>query len=238
MKTLKFFAFLLAATATITFTSCSDDDDDDVTVIDFENIELPKEGYINNKPMQLEGITFYNKFTSEWGSWEGFSFSNCNDITNADYSNQYSVYSNGGADKSEKFAVAFAGHEEPTHFKFPDGQTKTFRNVMVNNSTVTALIIKNGNTFSKKFESGDWFKVIFTGYNAAGEKTSEKPVVYYLADFQDGKNYICKDWKEVNLESLGKVNKITVTFDSSDKGQYGVNTPQYVCLDNLTYYND
>ena len=53
MKNLRLFAFLFAAAAMVTFSSCNKDDDDDVTVIDFESIELPEEGYINNKSLTL-----------------------------------------------------------------------------------------------------------------------------------------------------------------------------------------
>lgn len=232
MKSLKFFAFLLAAVATFTFSSCSNDDDEDVTVIDFESIELPKEGYIGNQIKTLNGVTFHSE---EYG---GFYYSKLTDKKTPGFANMCSVYGDGGADKSEKFAVMNVGSTEASYFKFSDDQTKTFRDVMVTNNTYAVLSIQNGDEYAKKFENGDWFKVIFTGYNAAGEKTSEEPVEYYLADFRDGKTYICTSWTKVNLTKLGKVNKVTVTFESTDNGQWGMNTPAFVCMDNLTYYND
>ncbi len=230
MKNLRLFAFLFAAAAMVTFSSCNKDDDDDLTVIDFESVKLLEGGYLNNKILTLDSVTFYSE---EYG---GCSFSKLTDKETPGPENQFSVYGDSGADKSQQFAVVNAGFNEPAHFKFGNGQTKTFRNVMVTNNTYAVLSMQNGDDYAKKFEDGDWFKVIFTGYNAAGEESGE--VEFYLADFREGKTYICTTWTEVNLESLDRVNKVTVTFDSTDKGEWGVNTPKYVCLDNLTYWNE
>jgi hypothetical protein len=107
---------------------------------------------------------------------------------------------------------------------------------MVNNNTYAALSIKNGDDYASKFTENDWFKVVITGFDGKGDITGEKE--FYLADFRDGKSYICDKWTSVNLESLGKVNKLEFTFDSTDKGQLGINTPQYVCIDDIVYYID
>ena len=230
MKNLRLFAFLFVAAAMVTFSSCNKDDDDDVTVIDFEEVKLLEGGYLNNKILTLDSVTFYSE---EYG---GCSYSKLTDKETPGLGNQFSVYGDGGANKSQQFAVVNVGYDEPAHFKFRDGQTKTFRNVMVTNNTYAVLSMQNGDSFAKKFEAGDWFKVVFTGYDAAGEETGK--VEFYLADFRDGKTYICTTWTEVNLESLDRVNKVTVTFESTDNGQYGMNTPAYVCMDNLTYWNE
>lgn len=230
MKNLRLFAFLFAAAAMVTFSSCNKDDDDDVTVIDFEEVKLLEGGYLNNKILTLDSVTFYSE---EYG---GCSYSKLTDKETPGSGNQFSVYGDGGANKSQQFAVVNVGYDEPAHFKFGDGQTKTFRNVMVTNNTYAVLSMQNGDSYAKKFENGDWFKVIFTGYDAAGEETGK--VEFYLADFRDGKTYICTTWTEVNLESLDRVNKVTVTFESTDNGQYGMNTPAFVCMDNLTYWNE
>lgn len=230
MKNLRLFAFLFVAAAMVTFSSCNKDDDDDVTVIDFEEVKLLEGGYLNNKILTLDSVTFYSE---EYG---GCSYSKLTDKETPGSGNQFSVYGDGGANKSQQFAVVNVGYDEPAHFKFGDGQTKTFRNVMVTNNTYAVLSMQNGDSYAKKFENGDWFKVIFTGYDAAGEETGK--VEFYLADFRDGKTYICTTWTEVNLESLDRVNKVTVTFESTDNGQYGMNTPAFVCMDNLTYWNE
>ena len=74
------------------------------------------------------------------------------------------------------------------------------------------------------------------GYNAAGD--SVKSVDFYLADYRFDNNsldYIVDKWTTVDLTLLGKINKLTFRFSSSDNGNWGMNTPSYVCLDNLKY---
>lgn len=242
MKKTKFLYLLLAIGCVFNFTACNDDNENDPVIektatIDFENIALPSAGFVNNQKYEVNGIEFSNKYTeSEYGGyWEGFSYSQITGDTTSE-TLQYSVYAESGAEKSKKFAISYASFESPTNFKFIKNEIRTFKSVMVNNSTNTALSIKNGDHFSKQFEANDWFKVIFTGYDI--NSTAGKTVEYYLADYRNNKTYICNQWTKVNLEPLGKVNKITVTFDSSDKGEFGVNTPQYVCIDNLVYIEE
>lgn len=243
MKKIKFLYFLLAIGTILSFASCSDDDNDGddreiLSVIDFENISMPDTGFINNLEYQEKGIRFSNTYTeSSYGAyWEGFSYSEWTDRTTPGLINQYSVYASSGANQSKYFALAYDSYESPTNFQFINDQSYKVKSVMVNNNTYAVLSIKEGNYPSKQFENGDWFKVIFTGYNVAGE--AGKTVEFYLADYRDGKTYICNAWTKVDLESLGSVNKVTITFDSSDKGEYGVNTPKYVCIDDLTYVSD
>lgn len=246
MKKFRFLYFLLAIGTMLSFASCSDDDNEDdghggdtpkelLSVIDFESVTIPDTGFINNLEYQEKGVRFSNNYSeSTYGAyWEGFSYSQLTDRATPGLINQYSVFASSGANQSEKFAVAFASYESPTHFQFISDGSYKVKSIMVNNSTYAALSIKDGDSYSKQFENGDWFKVIFTGYNTAGE--AGKTVECYLADYRNGKTYICNTWTKVDLESLGNVNKITITFDSSDKGEFGVNTPQYVCIDDLTY---
>jgi len=258
MKTIKFrfFYFLLVVTTVFNFTSCSKDDDKEevsTITIDFEDVTLNSEGYWNGSDLSGtpvleeawgEQITNYygffksgiaafnNKYTEEWFSWSGFACSSLKDKTTPGYMNQYSVYGNGGANGSKQFAVAYVA-EEASDFQFQDGIEKTIQSIMVNNSTYAYLALKDGGAPAKDFEASDWFKVTFTGYNAQGNKTGAKE--FYLADFRNGKTYICSDWTKVELSSLGKVNKIEITLSSTDNTGVFMNTPAYVCLDNLVY---
>ena len=63
-------------------------------------------------------------------------------------------------------------------------------------------------------------------------------VIFYLADyrFTDSQNdYIVNTWETVDLTALGAVQFLEFTLESSDEGQWGINTPAYFALDNLTY---
>ena len=89
-----------------------------------------------------------------------------------------------------------------------------------------------GDSYAKKFEKGDWFKLTITGYDENDEETGTKE--YYLADLRDEATaYIINDWRYVDLSGLGKVAKIGFELSSSDNGNWGMNTPAYFCFDNF-----
>jgi hypothetical protein len=93
--------------------------------------------------------------------------------------------------------------------------------------------MKKGNPgVSKVFTTDDWYKVIIKGYKANVLTSS---VDVYLADFRNGKSEILKTWKKMDISILGEIDLVTFTFDSSDKGVWGVNTPKYVCIDNIEF---
>ena len=46
-------------------------------------------------------------------------------------------------------------------------------------------------------------------------------------------SYIIKDWTSIDLSSLGVADSISFTVASSDIGQFGINTPTYICIDNV-----
>jgi hypothetical protein len=240
MKNIK--SILIAATATtaLVFASCDKGEtpgpDYTLRVVDFEAAELSSEGYLNDSSYEEKGLTFVNNYTVDGGYWNGFVFSNKTDKTTPGLSNQYSVYSTGGAGSSAKFAVCFDIGESEMSFASNDEYDIEY--AYFNNSTYTYLAIKNGDDGNKPpyvkgpFEAGDWFKLTATGYDAAGTQTGTHDI--YLADYRDGKSFLMADWTKVDLTSLGKVNKVKFSLDSSDKGDW-VNTPTYFCIDNIAY---
>ena len=44
-----------------------------------------------------------------------------------------------------------------------------------------------------------------------------------------------KDWEKVNLSAMCKVDSVAFSFSSSDNGDFGMNTPAYVCIDNIEF---
>jgi hypothetical protein len=95
------------------------------------------------------------------------------------------------------------------------------------NSSYLVNSVENGDSYAKKFETGDYLKVTVTADNG-------KSVDFYPADYRTGVTVV-KDWKWLDLSSLGRVKVLTFTFDGTDKGGWGLNTPSYVCIDDLTY---
>lgn len=214
--------------------ACEPNGGDDIKTktVTFSNVMLFENGYMNQKTYTEEPWTFVNEYDAAYGSWSGFAFSTLNDVENATFENQYSVFCK---QTPSTFAVAYyeSYMNNPAVFRVSDGQVRRLRSVDVCNATYPALTMRNGNAWSKKFASGDWYKVIFTGYDVRGNVSGT--VEFYAADFRNGKSYICADWTTVDLSSLGAIYKVEISMDSSDTGEWGVNTPCYICLDNLVY---
>lgn len=237
--------FIAIVLGLLVFTACQKEEGDlvETKTVDLENLTLGSTSYWNGSDGTGEficaGLKFQNNFNATYSSWDGFIYSQKADVTTAGYNNQYSVFD--GSNATNKFAIYYPPFGADAFASFSAGTEYNMKSVSVCNSTYTALSMKNGDaSFSKKFggTSGndkDWFKMTVVGFNLAGES---KTVEFYLADYRsddNSKDYIINKWTAVDLTSLGKINKMTFRFTSTDNGVYGMNTPAYVCLDNLKY---
>lgn len=113
----------------------------------------------------------------------------------------------------------------------------------VTNSTYAYNSMKNGDNFAKKFggTSGndpDSF-VLNIKFFVDTQYVKSKRIV--LADFRfsdNSKDYILDTWQTVYLPTYfpeGFVDSITFELESSDNGQFGMNTPGFFCVDNIAY---
>ena len=213
--------------------------------VDFEEIALSPESAKNNTlGFVSRGAAFNNTFTdfgNGFTSWTGFSPSNRTDIVTPGYLNQYSAYQlpGGGGDQSPNYAVAYWSEFDPAIIILPAGAQLS--SIRVTNTTYAALSMQTGDAFAKKFggatgADADFFLLKFTGWNAADQPIGS--VDFYLADFRAAEHsldYIISQWTTVDLSGLANARKLSLSFDSSDKGQFGINTPTYVALDNLVF---
>jgi hypothetical protein len=92
----------------------------------------------------------------------------------------------------------------------------------------------NGDDFAKKFGLGDWFKLTIRAFDKSGAATG-RVIDFYLADFRTATSPgIITDWTLIDLTPLGaNVNTVKFELNSSDVGDWGMNTPNYFCFDNL-----
>jgi len=209
-------------------------------VATFEDLSLEPEsfwngsdgsGYFSNGP-----AIFRNNYDLNWDSWIGFSYSNITDNTTAGYENQYSAVTGSGFQGSSNYAVGYVYVSDTI-----DLVTESeLSGVYVTNSTYSALSMRDGNSFSKKFggvdgTDADWFKLTVEGWDKNWSKTGSTEI--YLADYRfndSSSDYILNHWKWLDLLKLGTVSHLTFSLSSSDNGAFGMNTPAYFCLDNLT----
>lgn len=200
--------------------------------IDFDDINIAANSFINDSTFKIQGITFsnFNDTTGGFFYWEGFALSNQNDSTTAGWGNQYSSYAGSGANGSENFLLHYySGYitlNQPSLISFE-----------VTNNTYAAIEMRDGSAFSKKFggatgDDPDYFKVIVYGYM---QHTLVDSTEFYLADYRfsdNSQDYILKTWEPVQLNTY--CDSITFKYESSDNGMFGINTPQYFCLDNFS----
>lgn len=217
-------------------------------VEDFESFNLSPNSYDNgslgNGDFQFNEVILNNFYDTSWGGyWSGFAISNVSDDTTSGLANQYGSYAGGGVNNSSNFAVAYSN---PVIEGIGNYVISDFK---ISNNSYAAISMRDGDAFAKKFGSPydangvldgtngeDFFKVwIICSDVYAGTKDS---VEFYLADyrFQDSlDDYIVNTWELVDLSGLNTlVNKIEFRFESSDNGQWGMNTPAYFIIDDIT----
>jgi hypothetical protein len=187
--------------------------------------------------IKMPASASYNSTWDYW-SWSGIAISQFNDVTTAGSVNQLSVYYKdattgfGGFGGSKTFAVVFG---DGSNITFENSATEcTFDHFWVTNSTYAALSMRDGDSFAKTFGLGDWFKLLISATDKDGKSTG-KTVECYLAAFRTASSPgILTEWKMVDLTPLGnKVHKISFELQSTDVGDWGMNTPNYFCFDNL-----
>ena len=242
MKSYRFLARAIVL-CVILFTSCQKEDSIVFQTINFESLSVPSAGFWNGSDASGSftsgNMKFSNQYNASWQTWSGFAYSQKNDATTKGFENQYSVFDSKNG--TNKYALFYPSFDSSIYATFLNNEVHLIQSVDLCNTTYTASSMKYGDTYCKKFggttgSDPDWFNVTISGYDVNGIKTGT--VIYYLADFRStdsSKDYILDIWSTVDLRSLGKINKFTIEFASSDTGKYGINTPTYVCLDNLIY---
>lgn len=219
--------------------------------VDFEEFDEPPyslgpESYYNGSDGAggfTSGGAFFNNSYTDWGgglySWAGWAVSNMTDTDTPGYDNQYSAFPGAGALGSEFYGVAFVSAFDPLPaVELPPGAIA--ESLRVTNTTYAALSMLHGDAYAKKFggDTGadpDWFKLTITGLDEAGAATGE--IEFYLADYRfddDALDYVVDEWAMIDLASLGAAQTLTFDLASSDVGPWGVNTPAYFALDDLT----
>jgi len=209
-------------------------------VIDFEGI-APRDPQLGgsywdpNPGFTADGAAFSD------GSYAGFvvSSSTTTGVGGYVYSGseaEISAQSNGGAgggvNGSSNFAVAY---NDGSFVNLPVGYRPT--GVSLTNTATAWYAVLNGLYQANQFVAGDWFRVTFTGFSSVGGSGSitGSPVDFYLADYRAGKSLVVDSWTTIDLSPLGDSKSIVFSFASTDNDpEWGMNTPAYVALDNLT----
>jgi hypothetical protein len=232
---MKKFNLMVLSLLTVFFTQAQ-------TVSTFENITLAPESYWNGSDLS-GGFTsgnahFENYYDTTFVYWGGFSVSNTTDDTTAGYTNEYSAYAKSGVFGSANYATVYAGSNSNIQLQ-GNAIGKPVNGFYITNTTLTALSMKNGDQFAKKFGGAtgtdpDWYRLTVKGM--LNGNVVPNSVEFYLADYRSAdstQDYIVKDWTWLNLLPLGNVDALFFETASSDTGAFGMNTPSYFAMDNF-----
>ena len=227
------------------------------TISTFDNETLDSTGYWIGDSIGdgfVDGeATFVTDYDTSWGGYwsAGFALSNHTDISTAGFTNNYSSYA-GSAHSGSQFSVVDAGAFDNSRLWLDTSNVVS--GFYISNTTYAALSMRDGDDFAKAFGAdtlpdgsdtthtgaavtgADWFKLTVIAYHG-DSLYADEAIDYYLADYRfadDTQDYIVKDWQWVDLTSLGEVDGLNFVLSSSDEGSFGMNTPSYFCMDDLT----
>lgn len=209
------------------------------TIATLEDVSLALDSFLNGKnangQFQSANVIFPNDYNVRFDAWSGWAMSSKKDSTTSGFRNQYSAKAAGGFNNSNNYAVAF-GEENVLRF---NGRVK-LGGFYITNNTYAYNTMRDGDQFSKRFggeTSNDPDFLRLAVYKFLNGLRSADSVVFYLADYRfvnNSQDFIIKNWTFVNLSALGEADSLFFRMASSDVGEFGINTPTYFCLDNLT----
>jgi hypothetical protein len=211
--------------------------------VTFDDLTLPAESYFNGSDgsggFVSDGVNFSNNYNTDFGSWDGFSYSNLTDIAADGFTAQYNAITGSGQDGSENYAVGYIGFTTPPAMTLAEPGFIT--GLYVTNSNYAYYSMLKGDAYAKKFGGADgsepdWFLLTITGRDADGNDVGS--VDFYLADYRfedDGEDYIVDTWQYVDLTPLGEVVSLEFALSSSDVGDFGMNTPGNFAIDTIVY---
>jgi hypothetical protein len=155
------------------------------------------------------------------------------DSATAGFGNQYAAITGSGLGPSGIYGVAYTGG---ARVMLPPNET--IQSLQLTNTAYAYFSMLQGDSFSKQFQSADddFLKITITGLDAAD--TVVGSVDFFLADFRhddSSLDYIVAQWTAVDLTTFGPTARmLAFSFESSDVGSFGINTPTYFALGEMT----
>jgi hypothetical protein len=217
-------------------------------VADFENLILGPESYWDGSDLSglslaseytssftVGDVTLNNTWNSKWNYWsDGWIYSNNTDSITSGSSNLSSSIAGHGANNSSNYSIGMSN----IYLHLDTSNTNDqISGIYATNTTYSHNSMRDGDQFAKKFTNADqdYYKLTITSINNGTDVDS---VEFFLADFTHSdstQDYILNDWQYIDLTPLGFVDSIKFSLSSSDNGTFGMNTPAFFALDNITH---
>jgi hypothetical protein len=211
-------------------------------VVDFEELSLAPNSYFDgygetaiSGSWVSQGVEFN---TNPWGP--GWSYSNVSDTSTPGHLNAYAAFTGTGFGGTGIYALATSFVPNSAYINLPSSHWA--QSMRITNATYTALSMRDGDSFAKKFggETGndeDFLRLIVTGFsetNATGSAVAQTELM--LADYRFADNsldYILDEWAFLDLTSFTSARSLGFALVSSDNGAFGMNTPAFFAMDHL-----
>ncbi len=201
------------------------------TVASFDDLSLAPDSFFDpqiDTAFVSGGATFNHGCSFFNGDcfWNGFSYSNKTDTTTAGFTNQYSAITGSGVGGSANYGVSFPGSTGSSRIDF-SGAT-TVESAYFTNTTYAYISMRDGDGFAKQFEEGDFFTLTVNGLDNVDSVIGSLDIS--LASGTD----LLSSWLLADLTTLGTVHALEFSLSGSDVGSFGLNTPAYFAIDDLT----
>ena len=196
------------------------------------------DGQDANGAFTTDLVTLPNIFTVGDGftAWEGWAISSITDNETPGFDNQFSAIPGMGNADSPTYAVSFNFGQNIMQI---NNGPQVVEGLYITNSTFAFLSMRDGDTIAKRFggatgDDPDFFVVNIEGFRD-GEAV-DTMIEFFLADFRfedNAQDFILDEWTFLDLSAFGEVDSLGFTLNSSDVGQFGLNTPAYFCIDDI-----
>ena len=203
-------------------------------IVDFEELDLEPESNWNGNDLSgsftSKYLTFYNAFDPEYSYWEGFSYTNETDNSTYNWTNMFSSSAGGGALGSENYVTAYDGgfYSSTGILINKDIAPETIHGMYVCLNTYASLYMDDSDFYQ---EGQHWFKLMIRAYNSMLDYQIEKEVILADYRFNTIPGYKFDDWTYISLDWIEDADSLSFWFESSDVGEWGINTPTYFCMD-------
>ena len=226
--------------------------------VDFDNLGLAPNshwGGVGSGEIGLKAKGVSLPYSEDEWSWSGFAYSNETDTAANSYTNQFSAITGQDVSGAGNYGVGALSMKwwddysiDPLSVSLHPGMKphgSVVEGAYFTNTTYTYLTMKEGDAwgFSDPFggASGneeDFLKMLVRGIDVAGNYV-DSTVEFYLGDYRsadDSLDYLVDEWTWVDLSGLGAIAEIEFSLEGSDTGMFGLNTPAYFAMDDLTLF--
>jgi len=240
---MKKLSYILLLSLVAIFTSCGNDDDKSA-VASLEGKLTSANSYFTSSSTTQSGYYFTDTFQdnaklltfthyySVYGTTRylaGMTYTNSTD--NKTTNSVASIC--GKAKEGTTYITAYSSDYTPAQITINEPSKYSFYGCWISNSTYAYNCMTTDNLSpATHFKKGSWYKVTATGYDSSSKSLGTQTI--YLANYTTDNDKPASDWLWFDLMPLSKAVKIIFSVDSSDKGNYGINTSTAFCLDGIT----